>query len=759
MKTPDIDWLLADLDALAGEDQRLDASLRVRARVMARWDERAARPGAALRWWSIAGLSAVATAVVLLSIALRAVATSPRDALAIVASGDGSLYRVAAGSAELLRVGRSIEDRTALRAGGGTGSRLALSDGSRVELRPRSELSLDRAPDGIRIRLASGGIIVHAAKRRVGRLVVETRDVTVSVVGTVFLVQAEEQGSRVAVIEGEVQVRHGATTQHLQPGQQVLTSAMLEPRGLDEEVAWSREAETLTQALQTAAQSPSPTRREFEAAAVRVSPPRPDGNGVLQMEGGAVRGGRYEINHATMVELISTAYEVSANVIVGGPSWLAVDRFDVIAKPEANTTSASLAPMLRSLLAERFGLAVRFDTLRRPAWVLAKGTGEPKLKPSARSSESGCQLLFAVNRMACRSVTIDGFIASLQPARTTPLPVINATGIAGSWDFDIDGVDLARGRGIYEGSPMVDAIDRQLGLTLAMQPAPQPVIVVERVARTPTPNAPDIETRLPPDPVEFEVASIRPCEFVNPLQTGGQTGLRLSPSGQVTTGCQPLSAHISNAWNLGRDVRAVGNVVLRLQTGSIAGAPRWMSSKYYNIVAKAPIDLARPLGTDAKFRAMLRNLLMARFKMVTHYEDRPVNVYRLVAAAPKLTRADPASRTFCRSTGIVFGSPTVVTCQNVTMAQFVEELNGTLTVASGGRRIVDDTGLDGSWDLTLSYRTAPVSAAMPGEAPEPTRDLPLPEAFERQLGLRLMEGSRLAPVFVIDHIEEHPSEN
>jgi uncharacterized protein (TIGR03435 family) len=461
-----------------------------------------------------------------------------------------------------------------------------------------------------------------------------------------------------------------------------------------------------------------------------------------------------------MVDLITTAYDVNADSVVGGPSWLAIDRFDVVAKPPDDATPASIKQMLQVLLADRFKLAVRRDTRPMPAWTFTKGAGEPKLKPAARSDESGCRLLFDINRMSCRNVTIDAFIASLQPERTTRLPVINATGLSGSWDFDISGVDLARARGIYENGPILDAIDRQLGLKLAIQPVPQPVIVVEHVDRTPTPNPPGIETRLPPDPVEFEVASIRPCKFVSPLETGGQTGLRVSPSGQITTGCQPLSMHISNAWNLGTDMRGAGNVVLRVANArSIAGAPNWMGSKSFDIVAKAPIALSRPLVTDAKFRAMLRNLLVTRFKMVTHYEDRPVEVYRLVAAAPKLTTADASSRTFCRSTGMVFRAPTVVTCQNVTMAQFVEELNHSMAIAAGGRRIFDETGLDGTWDLTLTYRTAPTPVPTPDAASEPTGDVPIPEALERQLGLKLVEGKRFVPVFVIDRIEEHPTEN
>jgi RNA polymerase sigma factor (sigma-70 family) len=70
--------------------------------------------------------------------------------------------------------------------------------GSRVEIREMSELSLDHASDGLRIRLSKGSIIVNAAKQRNGHLYVQTKDMTVSVVGTVFVVNAEEAGSRVA---------------------------------------------------------------------------------------------------------------------------------------------------------------------------------------------------------------------------------------------------------------------------------------------------------------------------------------------------------------------------------------------------------------------------------------------------------------------------------------------------------------------------------------------------------------------------------
>jgi ferric-dicitrate binding protein FerR (iron transport regulator) len=53
---------------------------------------------------------------------------------------------------------------------------------------------------------------------------VQTKDVTVSVVGTVFLVNAEEAGSRVAVIEGEVRVQQRGAEKKLVSGEQPTTS-------------------------------------------------------------------------------------------------------------------------------------------------------------------------------------------------------------------------------------------------------------------------------------------------------------------------------------------------------------------------------------------------------------------------------------------------------------------------------------------------------------------------------------------------------
>ena len=104
-------------------------------------------------------------------------------------------------------------------AAGADGLQVTLADDSRVEMRAHSEMTVDRASDGIQIDLNTGDIIVSTAKQRDGHLYVRTKDMTVTVDGTVFLTNAGERGSRVGVIEGEVRVREGDKETRLRPGE------------------------------------------------------------------------------------------------------------------------------------------------------------------------------------------------------------------------------------------------------------------------------------------------------------------------------------------------------------------------------------------------------------------------------------------------------------------------------------------------------------------------------------------------------------
>ena len=50
------------------------------------------------------------------------------------------------------------------------------------------------------------------------------------------------------------------------------------------------------------------------------------------MRGPILRGARYEVKDASLVDLITTAWGIPRDRLQGGPAWLDLDRFDIVAK-------------------------------------------------------------------------------------------------------------------------------------------------------------------------------------------------------------------------------------------------------------------------------------------------------------------------------------------------------------------------------------------------------------------------------------------
>ncbi len=156
---------------------------------------------------------------------------------------EGSLFQVTASGSRVLTQGEPIVWKEGVRTAKNAGTVLELPDGSLVEMNERSELDVNPVHDGITINLRRGSVIVQAAKRSKGRLYVRTADCTVAVKGTVFSVNSGARGSRVSVIEGEVEVEQGRKRQILGPGQQFTSSERLSKVPVASEIAWSKEAD------------------------------------------------------------------------------------------------------------------------------------------------------------------------------------------------------------------------------------------------------------------------------------------------------------------------------------------------------------------------------------------------------------------------------------------------------------------------------------------------------------------------------------
>ena len=497
----------------------------------------------------------------------------------------------------------------------------------------------------------------------------------------------------------------------------------------------------------------------FESADVHASAPATN----PQFRGGALRGGRFEIRTATMVELISFAYDMESDKVLAGPNWLDWGRFDVAAKAPPVTTHENLILMLQKLLAERFQLVVHKETKPMPAFVLTTGKGKPKMKEASGSGEPGCQGVpqkpepgtVPYVTISCHNVTMPAFIDVLGGYGGGTYfsdPVVDQTGLSGAWDFDLKWT--ARNRLAQAGSDgisLFDAVDKQLGLKLEAKKAPQAVLIVDSVNEKPTPNEPGVITKIPPAPPnQFEVATIKPSA---PDATGRNGSIR---NGRLNLQNFTLRQMIQVAWDLGNN------------EDMVAGVPKSADSAHYDVVAKVAASgnvNAQDIDDDS-LRLMLQGLLEERFGLKTHREDRPVSAYTMTAGKQtKLQKADPQNRTSCKSgAGTNAMLNRLITCQNMSMTQFAVMLQ---EMANGYVRapVKDATGIEGNFDFSVNFSGV---GLLPGAqfdpnatsgATDPNGSLTLPEALQKQLGLKLEMGKRPLPVLVIDHVEDKPTEN
>ncbi len=174
---------------------------------------------------------------------------SYRTLNAIVEAANGNVYRVTETTTQALKAGEQIKRGERIRTSRNSGAVVKLADGSLIEMRERSEFSVNDGTGGTTINLERGQVIVQAAKQRDGKLFVATEDSLVSVTGTIFTVNNGTKGARVSVIEGEVQVDQGGKDNVLRAGDQITTHDSIEKISVKDEIAWSRDADRYVKML------------------------------------------------------------------------------------------------------------------------------------------------------------------------------------------------------------------------------------------------------------------------------------------------------------------------------------------------------------------------------------------------------------------------------------------------------------------------------------------------------------------------------
>jgi uncharacterized protein (TIGR03435 family) len=241
----------------------------------------------------------------------------------------------------------------------------------------------------------------------------------------------------------------------------------------------------------------------------------------------------------------------------------------------------------------------------------------------------------------------------------------------------------------------------------------------------------------------------------------------------------PLRSYIAFAYKLDA-----------VQLRDVPGLPAWAGANRFDIEARAQGN-----PTKDQMRLMMQSLLADRFKLTLHTESKQTQFNALVLikdgkTGPQLlahddarcankpgSPASPGSQSpgmppfICGQLQLFtnFKAPAVrgvpcppacggllVTAGNITMDSFAARLSGFV-----GRRVVDHTGLSGTFDLYLGFMPlAGQSGPPPGPdaGPDPAAAPDIFTALREQLGLKVESQTGAVGSLVIDHIEE-PSPN
>jgi uncharacterized protein (TIGR03435 family) len=265
------------------------------------------------------------------------------------------------------------------------------------------------------------------------------------------------------------------------------------------------------------------SRPQFEVASVKASPPESTGGQI-----GRAPGGRLTAKNAPLALLIQNAYRVRPFQVIGGPNWMATDRWDIEARaadgsipqqtgpPDPNVPDA-LALRLQSLLEDRFKLQIHRETRELPVFELSVARAGVKVKLSEdqgpiRPPEPGAfrpggpmprgniSLMFGGGELRAAAIPMANFASTL--AMVVGRSVLDKTGLKGLYDFDLiwapDVGQELRPAGPLppgvqlppidpNGPSLVTAIQEQLGLKLESSKGPVEVLVIDSVSR-PTEN-------------------------------------------------------------------------------------------------------------------------------------------------------------------------------------------------------------------------------------------------------------------------------
>ena len=187
---------------------------------------------------------------------------------------------------------------------------------------------------------------------------------------------------------------------------------------------------------------------------------------------------------------------------------------------------------------------------------------------------------------------------------------------------------------------------------------------------------------------------------------------------------------------------------------TIAGGPSWIRSDRFDLAAigEPGADVEVPAGMSLpRMSAMMKALLVDRFKLRTHIEHRPTQMYALLPKDPRKPTAK-LTRTNAVCEPGQCGSRQISLQGIAGTSMDMDELASALSRVSGvGTPVENRTGIEGRFDIAIRFGDEPAATI-------PERGARAITALDEQLGLTLRQERVRQEVVVIDHVE-HPSPN
>jgi uncharacterized protein (TIGR03435 family) len=246
--------------------------------------------------------------------------------------------------------------------------------------------------------------------------------------------------------------------------------------------------------------------QSFEVASIRPSSASISARIRVFVEGGPGSSNptRFSCRNCSVARLVMLAYDVEYSQITGlntQKDYL----YDVEATLPAETTRFQFRAMLEDLLSGRFNLLLHRETKLVRGYELAVGKNGPKIKevspanteasvpaaaafgpvaldregfPVLPADRSGYESVNGRARMQGKDETMDEFARKL--VNQLDLPVRNATGLAGRYDYSLYWASLSADN---SGPSLFTALESQLGLKLSAQRVAVTVLVIDHVER------------------------------------------------------------------------------------------------------------------------------------------------------------------------------------------------------------------------------------------------------------------------------------